>query len=87
MRGQQYHLITPSLVDECTQTIEQVTAADSESETKASEAEAKAGCAKAKELPRTGGRDLAPLLGLGAGILLVTDGLLAVGPFGGKRHR
>jgi hypothetical protein len=68
------------------QTIEQVTAAGSESETKAGEAEAKAGCAKAKELPRTGGGDLAPLLGLGAGILLVTGGLLAAGPFGGKRH-
>jgi hypothetical protein len=49
--------------------------------------EAKAGGAQAKELPRTGGGDLAPLLGLGAGILLVTGGLLAAGLFGGKRHR
>ena len=83
--------ITPSLVDECTQTIEQATVAGSKSEAKAGDTaakagEAKAGGAKAKELPRTGG-DLTPLLGLGAGILLVTGGLLAAGLFGGKRLR
>jgi LPXTG-motif cell wall-anchored protein len=84
--------INPSLVDECTQTIEQATVAGGKSEAKAGEAEAKAGeakvgDAKAKELPRTGGADLPPLLGVGASILLVAGGLLAARPFGGKWHR
>ncbi len=79
--------ITPELVNQCEQTIRQVTEAG-KGEAKAGEAEAKAGGAEAqaggggggagggaKELPRTGG--VIPLLGLGAGALLVTGGLLA----------
>ena len=46
-------------------------------EAKAGAPEAKAGGAEAKTLPATGGLDLAPLLGLGAGALLVAGGLLA----------
>ena len=46
-------------------------------EAKAGAPEAKAGKAEAKTLPATGGLDLAPLLGLGAGALLVAGGLLA----------
>ena len=46
-------------------------------EAKAGKAEAKAGKAEAKTLPATGGLDLAPLLGLSAGALLVAGGLLA----------
>jgi TolA-binding protein len=73
--------ITPELTQTCEQTIRQVTEAG-KGEAKAGEAEAKAGGAEAqagggggKELPRTGG--VAPLLGLGAGALLVAGGLLA----------
>ena len=79
--------ITPELTQTCEQTIRQVTEAG-KGEAKAGEAEAKAGGAEAqaggggggagggaKELPRTGG--VIPLLGLGAGALLVTGGLLA----------
>ena len=75
--------ITPELAQTCEQTIRQVTEAG-KGEAKAGEAEAKAGGAEAqasggggggKELPRTGG--VAPLLGLGAGALLVAGGLLA----------
>jgi hypothetical protein len=40
-------------------------------------AQAKAGGAQAKALPATGGLDIAPLLGIGAGALLVSGGLLA----------
>jgi LPXTG-motif cell wall-anchored protein len=39
-------------------------------------AQAKAGAAQAKTLPATGGLDIASLLGLGAGALLVSGGLL-----------
>jgi LPXTG-motif cell wall-anchored protein len=39
-------------------------------------AQAKAGAAQAKALPATGGLDIASLLGLGAGALLVSGGLL-----------
>jgi hypothetical protein len=46
-------------------------------EAKAGAPEAKAGGAEAKTLPATGGLDLAPLLGLSAGALLVAGGLLA----------
>jgi len=46
-------------------------------EAKAGAPEAKAGKAEAKTLPATGGLDLAPLLGLSAGALLVAGGLLA----------
>ena len=46
-------------------------------EAKAGAPEAKAGGAEAKTLPATGGLDLAPLLGLGAGALLVAGGLIA----------
>jgi len=46
-------------------------------EAKAGAPEAKAGKAEAKTLPATGGLDLAPLLGLSAGALLVASGLLA----------
>ena len=46
-------------------------------EAKAGAPEAKAGGAEAKTLPATGGLDLAPLLGLSAGALLVAGGLIA----------
>ena len=83
--------ITPSETAECTQTIEQAAAAGPKAEAKAGKAEAKggapeakagkaeakAGGAAAKTLPATGGLDLAPLLGLSAGALLVAGGLLA----------
>ncbi len=46
-------------------------------EAKAGAPEAKAGKAEAKALPATGGLDSLPLLGLGAGALLVAGGLLA----------
>src|ERR671939_374918 len=45
-------------------------------EAKAGAPEAKAGGAAAKTLPATGGLGIAPLLGLGAGALLVSGGLL-----------
>src|SRR5919199_730491 len=79
--------VTPSTTAECTQTIEQAAAAGPKAEAKAGKAEAKAPEAKAgkaeakaeaKELPKTGGvAGTAPLLGLGAGALLVGGGLLA----------
>jgi LPXTG-motif cell wall-anchored protein len=79
--------VTPSTTAECTQTIEQAAAAGPKAEAKAGKAEAKAPEAKAgkaeakaeaKELPKTGGvAGTASLLGLGAGTLLVTGGLLA----------
>ncbi len=74
--------ITPELVSECTQTIQQSAAAGPKAEAKAGKAEAKAGEAKAgkaeaKALPKTGGvAGTASLLGLGAGALLVAGGLL-----------
>ena len=83
--------VTPSETGECTQTIEQSSAAGPKAEAKAGKAEAKAGGAEAKAgkaeakaggaeakaLPATGGFDPATLLGLGAGALLVAGGLLA----------
>ena len=83
--------VTPSETAECTQTIEQAAAAGPKAEAKAGKAEAKggapeakagapeakAGKAEAKALPATGGLDSLPLLGLGAGALLVAGGLLA----------
>ena len=85
--------ITPELVNQCEQTIRQVTEAG-KGEAKAGEAEAKAGegggsgggqpgsggggSGGASQLPATGGLSgMAPLLGLGAGAPLVTGGLLA----------
>ena len=87
--------ITPELVNQCEQTIRQVTEAG-KGEAKVGEAEAKAGEGAgsgggggqpgsgggsgggARQLPATGGLSgMAPLLGLGAGALLVTGGLLA----------
>ncbi len=82
--------VTPSETGECTQTIEQSSAAGPKAEAKAGKAEAKAGGAEAKAgkaeakaggaeakaLPATGGLDSLPLLGLGAGALLVAGGLL-----------
>ena len=63
--------ITPELVSECTQTIQQAAAAGTKAEAKAGKAEAKA------QLPKTGGvAGTASLLGLGAGALLVAGGLL-----------
>ena len=74
--------LTPSETAECTQQIQQAAAAGPKAEAKAGKAEAKApeakaGKAEAKALPATGGLDSLPLLGLGAGALLVTGGLLA----------
>ncbi len=79
--------ITPELVSECTQVIEQAAAAGTKGEAKAGKAEAKAeagkaeakaGKAEAKALPKTGGvAGAASLLGLGAGALLVAGGLIA----------
>jgi hypothetical protein len=83
--------VTPSETAECTQTIEQAAAAGPKAEAKAGKAEAKGGAPEAKAgkaeakaggappkaLPATGGFELAPLLGLGAGALLVAGGLLA----------
>ncbi len=81
--------ITPELVSECTQVIEQAAAAGAKgkaeakagkAEAKAGEAkaEAKAGKAEAKALPKTGGvAGVTSLLGLGAGALLVAGGLIA----------
>src|SRR5918911_2582222 len=83
--------VTPSGTGDCTQTIEQSSAAGPKAEAKAGKAEAKtgapeakaaapapkAGAAPPKALPATGGFDPATLLGLGAGALLVAGGLLA----------
>ena len=69
--------ITPDLVNQCTQTIQQAAAAGPKAEAKAGAAEAKAGGAAAKALPATGGIDGLPLLGLGATALLLGGGLLA----------
>jgi hypothetical protein len=74
--------LTPSETAECTQQIQQAAAAGPKAEAKAGKAEAKApeakaGKAEAKALPATGGLDSLPLLGLGAGALLVAGGLLA----------
>ncbi len=79
--------ITPELVSECTQTIQQAAAAGTKGEAKAGKAEAKAeagkaeakaGKAEAKALPKTGGvASATSLLGLGAGALLVAGGLIA----------
>ena len=75
--------ITPSETAECTQQIQQAAAAGPKAEAKAGKAEAKAGApeakagkAEAKALPATGGLDSLPLIGLGAGALLVAGGLL-----------
>ena len=78
--------LTPSETAECVQQIQQAAAAGPKAEAKAGKAEAKAGApeakagkaeAKAGALPATGGLDSLPLLGLGAGALLVAGGLLA----------
>src|SRR5919199_1723683 len=70
--------VTPSETGECTQTIEQSSAAGPKAEAKAGKAEAKTGAPPPpKALPATGGFDPATLLGLGAGALLVAGGLLA----------
>jgi len=83
--------VTPSETGECTQTIEQSSAAGPKAEAKAGKAEAKTGAPEAKAgkaeakaaapppkaLPATGGLDPATLLGLGAGALLVAGGLIA----------
>ena len=85
--------ITPELVSECTQTIEQAAAAaakgkaeakagKAEAKAEAPKAEAKAGKAEAKAeakaLPPTGGvAGVTSLLGLGAVALLVAGGLVA----------
>jgi hypothetical protein len=82
--------VTPDLVNECTQTIQQVTAAGVKSAAEAGKAEAKgggstpsggaaskAGGTAAKVLPATGGLDVALSLGLGAGAVVVGGGLLA----------
>jgi hypothetical protein len=81
--------ITPELVSECTQVIEQAAAAGAkgkaeakagkaEAKAEAGKAEAKAGKAEAKALPKTGGfAGAASLIGLGAGALLVAGGLIA----------
>ena len=77
--------LTPSETAECTQQIQQSSAAGPKAEAKAGKAEAKTGAeakagkaeAKAGALPATGGLDSLPLLGLGAGALLVAGGLLA----------
>jgi LPXTG-motif cell wall-anchored protein len=82
----------PSSTGECTQTIEQSSAAGPKAEAKAGKAEAKGGEAPPAPsggggggsagggggavLPATGGLDSLPLLGLGAGALLVSGGLL-----------
>ncbi len=85
--------ITPELVSECTQTIEQAAAAAAapakaappppppapKAEAKAGKAEAKAPPPPPKVLPPTGGgiAGTASLVGLGAGVLLVAGGLIA----------
>jgi outer membrane autotransporter protein len=82
--------LTPSETAECTQTIEQSAAAapakaapppPAPAPAPAAAAPAAAAAApapaKAAMLPPTGGLDIAPLLGLGAGALLVAGGLLA----------
>ncbi len=84
--------ITPELVSECTQVIEQAAAAaakgkaeakagKAEAKAEAPKAEAKAGKAEAKAeakaLPPTGGVGVAPLLAVGAVALLVAGGLVA----------
>ena len=75
--------LTPSETAECVQQLSQAAAAGPKAEAKAGKAEAKAGEAKAgkaeaKALPPTGGVASTPsLLGLGAGVLLVSGGLLA----------
>jgi hypothetical protein len=76
--------LTPSETAECTQQIQQSSAAGPKAEAKAGKAEAKAGApeakaggAAAKALPATGGLDSLPLLGLGGAALLLGGGLLA----------
>jgi hypothetical protein len=82
--------VTPDTTAECTQEIRQAAAAapapapapaPAQAPAKAAPAPApaKAAPAPAKELPPTGGLDiaLAPLLGISAGVLLVAGGLLA----------
>ena len=78
--------LTPSETAECTQQIQQSSAAGPKAEAKAGKAEAKAGApeakagkaeAKAGALPATGGLDSLPLLGLGGAALLLGGGLLA----------
>ena len=78
--------LTPSETAECTQQIQQSSAAGPKAEAKAGKAEAKAGApeakaggaaAKAGALPATGGLDNLPLLGLGGAALLLGGGLLA----------
>ena len=80
--------LTPSESAECTQEIRQAAGAAPAKAAPAAApaptaaapappAQAKAGGAQAKALPATGGLDIAPLLGIGAGALLVSGGLLA----------
>ena len=77
--------LTPSETAECTQQIQQSSAAGPKAEAKAGKAEAKTGAeakagkaeAKAGALPATGGLDSLPLLGLGGAALLLGGGLLA----------
>jgi hypothetical protein len=80
--------LTPSESAECTQEIRQAAGAAPAKAAPAGApaptaaapappAQAKAGGAQAKALPATGGLDIAPLLGIGAGALLVSGGLLA----------
>ena len=79
--------LTPSELAECTQEIRQAAGAAPAKAAPAGAAavgaapappaQAKAGGAQAKALPATGGLDIAPLLGIGAGALLVSGGLLA----------
>ena len=84
--------ITPDVSGTCDQTIRQAAAAapakaapaaaapapaPSAAAAAPAPAQAKAGGAQAKALPATGGIDVAPLVGLGAGALLVSGGLLA----------
>ena len=81
--------ITPNVTATCDQTLRQAAAAAPKAaaaapkaeakapEAKAGKAEAQAPAAKAGELPKTGGvAGTASLLGLGAGALLVSGGLL-----------
>jgi LPXTG-motif cell wall-anchored protein len=76
-------LLEPSGSVDCDQLIRQAAAAGPKAEAKAGKAEAKAAAAPAPapakaELPKTGGvAGVASLVGLGAGALLVTGGLIA----------
>ena len=85
--------VTPDLVNQCTQTLQQAAAAGPKAEAKAGKAEAKGGEAPpapapapapasapapvAQALPATGGINVMPLVGVSAFALLVGGGLLA----------